>query len=512
MPITPEEKLYLLGEMEELLQEYKYNYNAYALEKIIDEWATQKAPLIEAFKRHPHYLPGKFMIAYDYDYERTINHRTTINFKIWLLQNAIREAINFYPPEVEEIRSQEGTFLPWSLYDFFDEYLPVAERTISEDIANRINNILPQAHAHSGQKTSRVINKMLTYLGISQLPDYNKEFAKFADALSPMTIKRHTILSLHPNDYLTMSFGNSWASCHTIDKTNRRGMPNSYEGQYSSGTMSYMLDPSSMVLYTVASEYDGNKYYTQPKIVRQMFHYGEDKLIQGRLYPQDNDYDSEAYTLYRKFAQEVMATIMDIPNLWVVKKGCDIASRYVDSYGTHYRDYEYYNNCTLSTPKDIKNTYNVIIGADPICIECSCRHNIEKNINHCAEDDDFEVCAHCGCVIEYHDECWRGDEVYCCDCVTLCEVCECYEINENVHYVNSTHQNVCDNCLVQYFTYCEECEMYYPEEDVRFVEATDRCVCGNCFDEYYTCCPVCGTEYLTEDDCPNDCDVVEEVG
>lgn len=504
--ITPEEKQYLLEEMTELLREYDYDFSNHALDDIITEWANQKAELIEAFKRHPHYLPGKFMIAYDYDYEREINVKQVNAFACWIIHTAVLLPPK-YPEEIEEVRREQGVLMPWNLYHFFTGLSDIADRTISEETAEKINTLLPNVHAHPGQKTSRVINKMLTYLNIDKHPDYNKEFAKFADALSPMTIKRHTILSLHPNDYLTMSFGNSWASCHTIDKTNRRGMPNAYEGQYSSGTMSYMLDPSSMVLYTVASEYDGNEYYTQPKIVRQMFHWGEDKLVQGRLYPQDNDGDSEAYTPYRKFVQEVMATIIGIPNLWVVKKGYDIASRYVESRGTHYRDYENYNNCTLSRPKDIENTYDITVGADPICIKCGCRHDCEENINHCANEDDYEVCEHCGAIIEYSDdEYWVNGRVYCSDCVTLCEVCGRYEINENTRYVYGTCQNVCENCLNQYFSYCEECGEYFLEEDVGYVAATELSVCDNCFEEYYATCPVCGENYRVNEGCPNDCE------
>lgn len=507
--ITPEEKQYLLEEMTELLREYDYDFSNHALDDIITEWANQKAELIEAFKRHPHYLPGKFMIAYDYDYTRDIDLRAVGRFAEWLKDYPMKQLRDSLPERVNNQRVAENCWLlPDQLFWFLiDLKSHINARTITVDTASLINEMLPEVHAHDGQKSSRVVNKICTYLGYSEHPDYNKEFAKFADALSPMTIKRHTILSLHPNDYLTMSFGNSWASCHTIDKTNRRGMPNSYEGQYSSGTMSYMLDSSSMVLYTVASEYDGNEYYTQPKIVRQMFHWGEDKLVQGRLYPQDNDGDGEAYTPYRKFVQEVMATIMEIPNLWVVKKGYDIASRYVESCGTHYRDYENYNNCTLSRPKDIENIHNITVGADPICIECGCRHDYEENINHCANEDDYEVCEHCGTIIEHSsDEYLIDGRIYCSDCVTLCEVCGRYEINENTQYVCGTRQNVCENCLDRYFSYCEECGEYFLEEDVRYVEATELNVCDNCFEEYYATCPVCGENYRVNEGCPNDCE------
>ena len=158
----------------------------------------------------------------------------------------------------------------------------------------------------------------------------------------------HTILSVNPLDYLTMSFGNSWASCHTIDKQNKREMPNSYQGMYSSGTISYMLDSPSMVFYTVDASYDGNDFWHEPKINRQMYHWGEDKLIQGRLYPQDNDGCSTGYTAFRAIVQKIMSEIFDFPNFWTVSKGTSEAGRYIDSEGTHYRDYNNFSNCTSS--------------------------------------------------------------------------------------------------------------------------------------------------------------------
>jgi hypothetical protein len=199
------------------------------------------------------------------------------------------------------------------------------------------------------------MNKLFTYLGYNKHPDYNREFAKYADALNPLVIKRHTILSLNPLDYLTMSFGNSWASCHTIDKENKRNMPNSYQGQYSSGTMSYMLDATSMVFYTVDKSYEGIEYWTQPKINRQMFHYAEDKLVQGRLYPQDNDGCQNEYTGYRNLVQEIIAQVLEVPNLWSLKIGTNAAGRYIYTRGTHYADYCYYDNCSLSTLKGSEN-------------------------------------------------------------------------------------------------------------------------------------------------------------
>ena len=278
--ITETERENLVEDIKELLDEYDYDYSTFAIESIVDEWADQKEELILAFKKHPNYIDGKFMIAFNYDYERTFDKAAVKKFGEWLV-DIVPSRYEDIPDCIKE-RRNGCLFLPNDLWNFLEdlgEY--ITDRTISKELTMELEDIIPEIRPHAGEKTSRVINKICTYLGLNKHPDYNREYAKFADALNPLVIKCHTVLSLNPLDYLTMSFGNSWASCHTIDKNNKRGMPDNYSGCYSSGTISYMLDGSSMVLYTVDSKYDGDDYWTQSKINRQMFHWGEEKLVCG---------------------------------------------------------------------------------------------------------------------------------------------------------------------------------------------------------------------------------------
>lgn len=504
--ITVQEREYLLDSMVDLLDEYDYAYDRWALNQIIDEWADQKSTLIEAFKKHPNYIDGKFMIAFDCDYEREFNAESVINFIKYLKQVAeIPTYVANLPEEITQQRIKDGAaLLPQEIWHFIC-YLPehIKSKTLSENTAKILDKILPQIHPHVGEKASRAINRLCTYLGYDRHPDYNREYAKFADGLSPLMIKRHTILSINPLDYLTMSFGNSWASCHTIDKENKRRMPNSYEGQYSSGTMSYMLDGTSMVFYTVDSKYDGDDYWYQPKINRQMFHWGEEKLIQGRLYPQDNDDNDEAYAPYRQIVQAIMSTIFDFPNLWTKTRGTEAASRYIYSKGTHYRDYQHYSNCTLSVVKNSENEAEITVGARPICIYCGNRHDVEENIDCCHSE--YRECECCGRRIHCEDdEYWVGDYCYCSDCVTYCEDCDKYVLKSEVTWVGSVGSYVCDNCLSDNYYRCEYCGEYYYEDDITWVESVDKYVCSSCLDEKFTqcdsCCEYIRNEYIIETD------------
>lgn len=491
--LSTSERDYLFESMKGLLDEYDYDYSNNALLDIIDEWFIRKGGLIEAFKKHPNYLEGKFMIAFDADYERTIDKKASRIFSNWVTDVAMPKLRNTYP---EAVKGDYYCGLSYSPFAFFGYLADFAERVVSEDSADKINQIFTDLKIHRGQKTSRVVNKICQYLGFDKVDGYNREFAKYADSLSPMVIKRHTILSINPLDYLTMSFGNSWASCHTIDKENYRGLPNSYSGCYSSGTISYMLDEVSMVLYTVDASYDGNEYWHEDKINRQMFHYGNEKLIQGRLYPQDNDGDGDAYTPYRNIVQQIISTIFDFPNLWTLGKGTDAVCYYARSGGgTNYPDYKHFNNCTISRIKGSENPYAISIGEEPICIECGERHKVEDNISCCHSG---YVCADCGCrIYDEDDVIYVDDEPYCRECVDYCECCGEYHRQEST-YING-YGYVCEDCRNERFYYCEECGEWMHEDDAHWIECEERYVCQDCIDNYYARCEDCGEYYRTED-------------
>lgn len=500
--ITEEERETLLGQMKHLLDEYDYEYTDRALNKIIDTWANNKKDLIAAFRKHPNYLEGKFMIVFSHDFERVTDRNALKRFKSWVIDGDVVDYVkekNFMPESMKKEASLYRQKYPTEIFNFLIKIPVYTSQYIDSELADELNKICPEVHAHDGQKTSRVINKLLAYIGVGKHPEYNREFAKYADALNPLKITRHTILSVNPLDYLTMSFGNSWASCHTIDKRNERGMPNSYEGMYSSGTISYMLDSPSMVFYTVDASYNGNDFWNEPKINRQMFHWGEEKLVQGRLYPQDNDGDNSVYTPYREIVQKVMSELFSLPNYWTVSKGTDAAGKFINSDGTHYRDYDNYSNCTLSRPKGSENDRYITVGHDPICIECGSEHDTEDYISCCSKPSEY-YCSECGEPIDDDDVIWINDEPYCRDCVTWCDECESYFVGEGTTVVNGYGYTitVCDDCLDRY-TYCDCCGEYHPSEMTYWIDVDCESVCGDCFSDYYGTCEDCGEYYKLKD-------------
>lgn len=301
--------------------------------------------------------------------------------------------------------------------------------------------------AVKGQKVSRIIGKFMKYYELDKIVDerterwistdgtahsrtrdygWNGRFAELGDAINPLEIKRWTIISINPIDYLTMSFGNSWSSCQTIDKLNERRVDSehNYSGMYCSGTLSYMLDGATVIMYTVDEKYKGKDFCLEDKMNRCNFHIGEDKFIQGRLYPDGRNACSETSmaSQFRTVFQKVLAECVGEPNLWKVLKGANHCGTYGQSaYGaTNYTDWIHYDDCTVSFLK--RNGYEenkrfIIIGHKPICPYCGKGHSTPDYLacDNCKtkakyDNDNIVICAHCGETINIEHDDYIYDE------------------------------------------------------------------------------------------------------
>lgn len=257
---------------------------------------------------------------------------------------------------------------------------------VTEEVASLINmcsdNTQYKIKTIAGQKMSRVISKICHMTGVDKHPEYGKRFSQLGDDINEMLIKRHTIISINPWDYFSMSFGKSWSNCSTIDKMNDRHINSNgghiYKGDSGSGTISYLCDPSTIIYYMVEESYKGDEYELQPKTHRCLFHIGEDKMIQGRVYPKSNDGDNTIYEEIRAIMQKVVSEMFNVNNLWTYKQGNSTCKAVTETYGTHYADYIEYDCCTVCWHNNgtqvYKNNKPIIIGHNPICINCGKEH------------------------------------------------------------------------------------------------------------------------------------------
>lgn len=483
--LNPDTRDDIFAKMTDLLDEYGYTFTADAVEDILDEWEKKKRDLLGILSRHPAFDPATLTIDTAADFPREWNAETARRFKRFVLDLITDEEVTI-PAEVIAQRIKERcAILPDKMYLVICSICHHNNRTLTAEQTAAFREAFPAVQGiNEGMKSSRAFAKIFGFLGLDKHPDYNRRFAAFADNLNPAVFKRRTVISVNPIDYLTMSFGNSWASCHTIDKQNLRDRGGDhYNGCYSGGTVSYMLDPSSMVVYTTEDE---GYAPLLDKYTRQMFFYDSGRLVQSRLYPQGSE--DEAYTPYRNLLQSVFSECLALPNLWILKRGVDEVAPLIEADGVAYRDWEYYREVNISylrgfTPDDDFSDFDYIqVSADPICIECGCRHNEESSINCCTPCGVNRVeCPHCGETFRADFGRWVDGVLYCEDCVEFCEDCGGYFlIGDGIAWLDGVG-NICDSCREDY-NYCETCERY-TRADLIEDETSGSMMCRRCYND-----------------------------
>lgn len=223
-------------------------------------------------------------------------------------------------------------------YDYYGAYISYEERELQEKlyllsdvIHNTVGSTLtdyrleelqkqfPRAQARVGIKMSKFILKALRQCGIAErvLVDennqFNKKYTDYCTAIKPMVCTKWSVLSINFTDYLTMSNGFKWTSCLNTNPFAR--------GMYSSGfnmgrVLDYALDNCTMVFYTIDENYEGSDFELEPKITRQLFNFNGSRLIQGRLYPQDDIGRRDFYNQYRENVEFLLSQAMGEANLW----------------------------------------------------------------------------------------------------------------------------------------------------------------------------------------------------
>jgi hypothetical protein len=161
-------------------------------------------------------------------------------------------------------------------------------------------------------------------------------------------------ISVNPIDYITMSVGRSWTSCHA------------FGSGYFGGTASYMLDNVSII--TFVHDEEPNDFVNTGKIYRNMFHYKNGILLQSRVYPQGNDGCTDLYEEFRKIVQKEISDMLGVNNSWSKH---DNSRMLIDSIGSHYRDYAYFSNgINLSKINNSIGCNHMVIGHHAVCPSC----------------------------------------------------------------------------------------------------------------------------------------------
>jgi len=254
--------------------------------------------------------------------------------------------------------------------------------------AAEINAINKNIRAAEGMKTTRALGKVIKYYGLEDKTPgsvYGKEFiANYCELMKDGGRTLLFVISVNPIDYLKMSIG-EFTSCHDI-----RG------GGWRSGTISYMLDQTTMITYTIlpGSSTEINRVTVSgkdrpelfSKIYRNVFHWDcNHRLIQSRVYPQGNEGATDLYKVLRHAVQSSIS----LANGWDPENWTNRKRKFIDfttsgEGSTNYPDWSYEHfSGNLSTPghaTDAYSTEQFVIGAAPTCIVCGERHSSSRNL------------------------------------------------------------------------------------------------------------------------------------
>lgn len=461
----------------------------------VEAWYNNKSKLFELLRKHPNWNEETKAIVFTNEEirmpDRNAYRRAMNNLNNEIFADHEYELGYKYPALVRiinDLNSRRKNFknLLAHLYSsFFNPQL-------TEDFVNFINSNYPELYEQLkpkvGQKSSRFLNKFFKFCGIDKVEGYNKFFAEIADSLNALKATKISVLSVNFLDFMTMSNGNSWSSCHSL--INQNG----YHGEYRAGCAGYANDAVTMLYYTVDKDYNGTEYYKQRKITRQVFFYDEYTLVQERLYPKCHDgddatADTSLVKQYRDLVEHIIAICEDKPNLW------ESANHVIVSDGDTaifmYKDWDCYTNWKVKL-KDSDGCNKIRVGKNCYCFSTGEERKWESdfaNVSslYCRFVEYRKVCPHCGREFDRSQEGRSIDgEYYCGDCVRYCQYHDCYEVIENMPVVSGdNHFYVCSRGYDYYMRtgriyICDDCGRSYPITSGSFRIIDGRVLCGSC--------------------------------
>lgn len=421
-------------------------------EQMVNECLAGKSDLIALLSKHPCWDAENYRVHFDADYERQKD--------IDAAAKHLSKIGDILMDRTDGDLYQLGRMFCYTQGMFC---VPIQEDTV-EYVRNRLGG---DAHIHEGSKPTKAVMKLLRQYGFDDLNDDLKHeilraYSLYADALSPTIIKRHTVISVNPVDFIRMSDGNSWQSCHKIPDCNVDPVDDEGFGCYAGGCLSYAYDHQTMIMYTVSGEVDNDDLTMAEKTTRQVYFWNGTMLLGSRLYPQDMDGNSIEYQSHRAIAEKVIAECLGVPNVW--RK---VEEYHTYSEGLHYRDYEYANYPAFEPSLTEHGEYynnRFEIGEYEgyyTCVVCG---------THGIYDHQFPVCGDC-----------IGNGHFYCDC------CGCYTDDGPEHYVDGEDVTVCQYHYDEYVEGCQECgtEYYTDCDHMTRVDSEDAWVCNACLEAYY---------------------------
>lgn len=513
-------------ETTDFLREVNYNFTPEVVSKIVDDAYEAKSALREKFRTSKFWNEElQALIVPDFSFKTKPDYY------------AVREYVEGI------FESTNDSYWNRHMYNTARDALSFVYKNqvyLNDDTAERAERFFPSFRFHPGMKVSKFFRAIFEAAGINNdnCRNFESRYAALSDACSPKEHKRILVLSLNIMDFLTMSDGNSWDSCHSIR----------HRGCYHGGTLSYALDNVTAILYTLPADTDisAGRLWEHGKINRQLFMFGDNLVIESRLYPDCNKMDirSAHHDLVSKLWSEFTHK-----EWYFVPGDNSVVTRFICNHerttGNHYPDYHYnqYNITALRTA-DFENDEKINIGAispDIVTGAINSNHEVltstasSESYDLRYEDVEGYTINNIDNVVFYNGEVYNSEDCTWCnreaiyvpedDAVYIdgdyysseyaeenfvrCDHCGDYIEAEDV--IECDGDYYCESCADSVLSYCEHCGTYHHET----IEVDDTNLCDDCLETQTKVCHRCGERhlisYFRDDICLNCMGEVQQV-
>lgn len=327
-----------------------------AVGKIVDKWNVEKFRLADLFRKSPNWDEDNLCIKIEANETNEIDGakiKELITHIYWGLENL------FWTAKIGLAKD--------CLYAIKNR---ITTNTVNENIKQRIKDLFAgtdmKISCNVGMKIHKLVRDIVVKCG-AEYSGFERDFAKLADACSETPRDIIYTISINPIDFLYMSNGVSWSSCHYIESGNG-------DKCYQAGTISYALDDCSFIFSKIyKADVNGQKLALVPKVNRQVFMYSDIAILQSRLYPDCNktDYSKKIWGIVKKAIDECKGQETDYNDVMT----SNIKEFFVSHKNSaQYPDYEYsYYNIVIHKTTDL-DKYAIItptsIGRPSICVSC----------------------------------------------------------------------------------------------------------------------------------------------
>lgn len=460
-----------------------YDIDERSLDKMIDLWCDNKANIYNCFKKQKSWNEDELCLVIKDKVFRNPNAKGARSILYKIFDTIVPSSWDYN--RMAEFILCEGSSTLYYAPKYSEENITVTEAYILEGNTNfeiLYSHLYYKCHLSMGMKKSRAICKMIDYVanyfnreykaltyeldeqckirnedgGFTYTYSHNWEQtkAKLCDYLTPLTLDETFYISINPLDYLTMSHGEGWSSCHSIRD----------DGCYHSATVTTLTDPSTIIVYTLSDKNKVEKnFWSINKLTRQMIFLSNDLdgIFQQVFYPSRSTNDAD---IVRNVLQQILSSYIMKPNLWE-----SVSYRDVSIDTDEYLGYDDWCQGKTSICSKIKGSNpEFTIGFRTPCIDDVYSSVYENGYFSSEDDEGYVICACCG------ERIWEEDAYY----------------YEGEYY--------CDDCFNENFYRCEHCSDIIPQDDVIIID--DEAYCPHCaerMDYKDTKDGYCTEDYLT---------------